>query len=61
MATWILILTMYDHKQNNGPAVTSSIESINGFKTERACLYAGSAWLKQNNINYVKALCVRSE
>lgn len=60
MATWILILSLYNYNSNNGHnSMTSSIESITGFKTQYACMSAATAWLKQNNrFDHIKALCV---
>lgn len=59
MTTWILILTMYNYVPGTSAMTsTSNIESIQGFKTQSACMAAANAWLKQNNrFDHIKALC----
>ena len=60
MTNWILILTLYNYDIfSNGQSMTSNIESIQGFKTQSACMTAANAWLKQNTrFDHIKALCV---
>ena len=60
MTTWILILTLYNYDTSTkGQSMTSNIESIQGFKTQSACMTAANAWLKQNTrFDHIKALCV---
>lgn len=41
METWILILTLYGRSQYGGV----SIEKVDGFRTEKACLSAAKQWL----------------
>ena len=56
---WILILTLYNFRQNNGPAMTSNIESVYGFKSESSCMNAANAWIRNNNrFTHIRALCV---
>jgi len=63
MTTWILILTLFNSDSfTGGQSMTSNIESIQGFKTQSACMTAASAWLKQNSrFEHIKALCVPAE
>ena len=57
MITWILVLTISTGEWNGG----LSVHSVPGFKTKEACMFAGSAWLKQMKESRVirpMALCV---
>ena len=59
MTTWILILTLTTQDPYKIGQPSTAIESIQGFKTQSACMTAASAWLKQNNrFDHIKALCV---
>ena len=59
MTTWILILTLFNYNSSRAEAMTSSVESVQGFKTQSACMAAANAWLKQNTrFDHIKALCV---
>ena len=63
MTTWILILTLYNYDTfSKGQSMTSNIESIQGFKTQSACMTAANAWIKQNTrFDHIKALCVSNK
>ena len=60
MTNWILILTLYNLEPGASSLTsTSNVESIQGFKTQSACMTAANAWLKQNTrFDHIKALCV---
>lgn len=59
MTTWILILTLTTQDPYKIGQPSTTIESIQGFKTQSACMTAANAWLKQNNrFDHIKALCV---
>ena len=59
MTNWILILTLTIQDPYKTGQPSTAIESIQGFKTQSACMTAANAWLKQNTrFDHIKALCV---
>lgn len=57
MIAWTLILTLTGYSAQSG----HTMDHIDGFKTEHACLIAGTTWLQSTKNNYGNkfALCVQ--